>query len=376
MSIHVALHHKTHYKYDRLVNLGPQVVRLRPAPHSRTRILSYSLKIKPEKHFINWVQDPQSNYAARLVFDQPTREFCVEVDLVAEMSVLNPFDFFLEPQAENFPFTYDPALDHELAPFQRKCALSPKFTKYLAAFREEVFGKPGQEPKKEEPKKAGVEASGKPKLRTIDFLVALNQRLWKDIKYTIRLEPGVQESEETLEKLSGSCRDSAWLLCQMFRHCGIASRFVSGYLIQLKPDVKSLDGPSGAEKDFTDLHAWTEVYLPGGGWIGLDPTSGLLAGEGHIPLACTPDPTSAAPISGAVDECECEFSFEMDVKRIYESPRVTLPYTDEQWTKIESLGHAIDADLKKGDVRLTMGGEPTFISIDDPDGPEWNFTAV
>ncbi len=369
--IHVALRHKTHYKYDRLVNLGPQVVRLRPAPHSRTRILGYSLKIKPEKHFINWMQDPQSNYAARLVFDQPTREFCVEVDLVAEMSVLNPFDFFLEPQAEIFPFAYDPALDHELAPFQRKCWLTPKFMKYLAALRKDILGETKRRTKKER-----LEIPEKDKPRTIDFLVAVNQRLWKDIKYTIRLEPGVQTPEETLEKMSGSCRDSAWLLCQLFRHCGLASRFVSGYLIQLKPDVKSLDGPSGAEKDFTDLHAWCEVYLPGGGWIGLDPTSGLLAGEGHIPLACTPDPSSAAPISGAVDECECEFSFEMNVTRVHESPRVTLPYTDAQWEKIESLGHAIDADLEKGDVRLTMGGEPTFVSIDDPDGAEWNFTAV
>ena len=377
MSIHVALHHRTRYKYDRLVNLGPQVVRLRPAPHSRTRILSYSLKISPEKHFINWMQDPQSNYAARLVFDQPTREFCVEVDLVAEMSVLNPFDFFLEPQAETFPFEYDHVLDHELEPFQLKCWLTPKFTKYLKALRADLLG----EKTLRRAKKSGRAGSPQPpagskKLRTIDFLVAINQRLWKDIQYTIRLEPGVQTPEETLAKSSGSCRDSAWLLCQLLRHCGMAARFVSGYLIQLKPDVKSLDGPSGAEKDFTDLHAWTEVYLPGGGWIGLDPTSGLLAGEGHIPLACTPDPSSAAPISGAVDQSECDFSFEMNVTRVHESPRVTLPYSDEQWKKIESLGHAIDADLKNGDVRLTMGGEPTFVSVDDPDGAEWNFTAV
>ncbi|HTV61514.1 MAG TPA: transglutaminase family protein [Verrucomicrobiae bacterium] len=375
MSIHVALHHKTRYRYDRLVSLGPQVVRLRPAPHSRTRILSYSLHIAPEKHFINWMQDPQSNYSARLVFPEPTREFCVEVDLVAEMAVLNPFDFFLEPPAEKFPFEYDAALDHELEPFQRKCWLTPEFMKYLKAIR--ATFPDGKKPPAAKKKKTATKPEPEiPKPRTIDFLVAVNQRVWKDIKYTIRLEPGVQTPEETLEKASGSCRDSAWLLCQLLRHCGLASRFVSGYLIQLKPDVKALDGPSGAEKDFTDLHAWTEVFLPGAGWIGLDPTSGLLAGEGHIPLACTPDPASAAPISGAVDECKCDFGFEMSVTRIHESPRVTLPYTDEQWSRIESLGHGIDADLKKGDVRLTMGGEPTFVSIDDPDGVEWNFTAV
>ncbi|HXB59706.1 MAG TPA: transglutaminase family protein, partial [Candidatus Acidoferrales bacterium] len=375
MSIHVALHHRTHYKYDRLVGLGPQIVRLRPAPHSRTRILSYSLHIEPKKHFINWQQDPQSNYLARLVFHEQTTEFLVEVDLVAEMAVLNPFDFFLEPEAEKFPFEYDRVLDHELEPFQLKCWLTPKFTKYLKAIRAELLGEKTLRVSKSR-RTAGKNPSTFPKPRTIDFLVAVNQRLWKDIKYLIRLEPGVQAPEETLEKMSGSCRDSAWLLCQLFRHCGLAARFVSGYLIQLKADVKALDGPSGAEQDFTDLHAWCEVYLPGGGWIGLDPTSGLLAGEGHIPLACTPDPQSAAPISGAMDECETEFSFGMGVTRIYESPRVTLPYTDEQWKRIESLGHAIDTDLKRGDARLTMGGEPTFISIDDPDGPEWNFTAV
>ena len=325
MSIHVALHHRTHYRYDRLVTLGPQIVRLRPAPHSRTRILSYSLRVLPEKHFINWQQDPQANYLARFVFEQPTKEFLVEVDLVAEMAVFNPFDFFLEPEAERFPFTYDAALDHELEPFLRKCELTPNFTAYLAKAKATLYASPGKQ-----------------KPRSIDFLVGLNQLLWKDIKYLIRLEPGVQTPEVSLTNLSGSCRDSAWLLCQLFRHCGLAARFVSGYLIQLKADQKSLDGPSGAEKDFTDLHAWCEVYLPGAGWVGLDPTSGLLAGEGHIPLAATPDPQSAAPISGAVDECETEFDFEMSVTRIFESPRVTLPYSDAQWAAIEKLGHAVD----------------------------------
>ncbi len=360
MSIHVALHHRTRYRYDRPVSLGPQVVRLRPAPHCRTRILGYSLKVEPQGFFLNWQQDPQSNYLARVVYPEKVREFDVTVDLVAEMSVYNPFDFFLEPKAENFPFEYDPILDHELEPFQHCVEGTRRFGTYLRSIQKELIV---------------LDSEGKGP-RTIDFLVGINQRLWKDIAYLVRLEPGVQTPEETLAKGSGSCRDSAWLLCQLLRHCGLATRFVSGYLIQLTADVDSLDGPNGPEEDFTDLHAWCEVYLPGAGWLGLDPTSGLLAGEGHIPLACAPDPTSAAPITGGVEKSEVEFSFEMSVHRLYESPRVTLPYTDEQWEAIEALGRAIDADLSTGDVRLTMGGEPTFISIDDYEGEEWNNAAL
>ncbi|WP_394238792.1 transglutaminase family protein [Pseudomonas anguilliseptica] len=351
MSIHIALHHVSHYRYDRAVNLGPQVVRLRPAPHSRTRVLSYALKVEPGEHFINWQQDPQGNYLARLVFPEKTRELKIEVDLVAEMAVFNPFDFFLEPYAEKIPFTYTEGEQLELAPYLVKLPAGKLFAKYLASIE-------------------------RTPLPSVDFLVALNQRLSTDISYLIRLEPGVQTPEESLEKGSGSCRDSAWLLVQLFRHLGLAARFVSGYLIQLKADVKSLDGPSGTEVDFTDLHAWCEVYLPGAGWIGLDPTSGLFAGEGHIPLACSPEPSSAAPISGGVDECECEFSHEMWVERIWEAPRVSKPYSETQWQAIVDLGQKIDEDLQEQDVRLTMGGEPTFVALDYPDDPEWNTAAL
>ena len=351
MSIHVALNHVTHYRYDRPINLGPQIVRLRPAPHSRTRILSYSMRVEPATHFINWQQDPQSNYLARLVFPDKTTSFRIEIDLVAEMAVLNPFDFFLEPSAEHYPFTYEPELATELAPYMIKAPATKAFEAYLAAVPRE-------------------------KTPTNDWLVALNQRLQRDIGYLVRMEPGVQTPEETLTKLSGSCRDTGWLLVQLLRHLGLAARFVSGYLIQLKSDVKSLDGPSGTEIDFTDLHAWCEVFLPGAGWIGLDPTSGLLAGEGHIPLACSPEPGSAAPVSGAIDECETTFEHSMSVTRVWEAPRVTLPYTEEQWATIDKLGHQVDDDLRRNDVRLTQGGEPTFVSVDDREGAEWNTEAM
>ena len=351
MAIHAALNHVTHYKYDRAVNLGPQTVRLRPAPHCRSKVVSYSLRVEPAKHFINWQQDPFANFQARLVFPEPTTEFRVTVDLVVEMAVYNPFDFFLEPSAEKFPFRYTPELAEELVPYLACEPLTPLVSAYL----EKIDRKPRA---------------------TIDFLVELNQRLQRDVRYLIRMEPGVQTPEDTLRLASGSCRDSGWLLVQLLRRLGLAARFVSGYLIQLAPDVKALDGPSGTEVDFTDLHAWCEVYLPGAGWVGLDPTSGLLAGEGHIPLACTPQPSGAAPIEGVVDDSKVEFSHHMQVTRIHESPRVTRPYTEEQWADVLALGASVDAALQAGDVRLTMGGEPTFVAVNDRDAAEWNTDAL
>ena len=351
MPIRVALDHKTVYQYDRLVSLSPHVIRLRPAPHCRTPIASYSLKIEPSGYFINWQQDPQSNYLARVVFPERVRSFSIQVGLVAEMTIINPFDFFLEDYAEKFPFPYAQSLSKELAPYLEILPAGPRLRELLDS----------------------IDRS--PRL-TMDSLVSLNQRLQRMVRYLIRMEPGIQTCEETLTLASGSCRDSAWLLVQVLRHLGLAARFVSGYMIQLKPDVKPLEGPEGPGHDFTDLHAWAEVYLPGAGWVGLDPTSGLLAGEGHLPLAATPEPASAAPVTGTVSECQVEFAHEMSVSRIHEDPRVTLPYTDSQWQRIEALGHKVDSDICTGDIRLTMGGEPTFISIDNMDGDEWNVAAV
>ncbi len=351
MAIKVALQHITHYTYDRPVALGPQVIRLRPAPHCRTKISSYALKILPQKHFINWQQDAQGNWLARLVFPEKATQFRIEVDLHAEMVVFNPFDFFIDPYAEAFPFNYANDILAELAPY----------------FELEPSNGPLDD---------FVRTIDKSNKRTIDFLVDLNAQIQSMIRYVIRMESGVQSPDETLALRSGSCRDSAWLLIQILRRLGFAARFVSGYLIQLKEYIDPIEGPTGTDHDFTDLHAWVEVYIPGAGWIGLDATSGLLCGEGHLALCSAPHFRSCAPVSGVVEPAECNFNFEMHVVRLKEPPRITAPFSDEEWKKLEALGDRVDEDLAHQDVRLTMGGEPTFVSIDDFESSEWNTAAV
>ena len=351
MSIKAALYHLTHYHYDRPVILDPQIIRLRPAPHGRTRIISHSLKVSPVDHFVNYQQDPYGNWLARYVFPNPVNELKIEVDLIADMTVYNPFDFFVEESAETWPFTYQNDIRADLVIYREIEPLSA----HLSAFLQKIDRTPRN---------------------TVDFLVELNMLVAQAVGYVIRMEPGVQTPEQTLESGRGSCRDSSWLLVQILRHLGFAARFVSGYLIQLKPDLVSLDGPKGADHDFTDLHAWAEAYLPGAGWIGLDPTSGLLTGESHIPLAATPHFSNAAPISGVASFAEVDFKFDMQVSRVAETPRITKPFSEESWQKLNALGQQVDQSLFEGDVRLTLGGEPTFVSTEDYEAGEWNTDAV
>ncbi|MEZ5211066.1 DUF2126 domain-containing protein [Gordonia sp. (in: high G+C Gram-positive bacteria)] len=357
MTIKVAIEHRTVYRFDRAVKVFPHTIRLRPAPHSRTPVEAYSLQIEPAEHFLNWQQDIYGNYLARVVFPEPTDRLSVTVGLVADMTAINPFDFFIDDDAEYAGFTYPAELTDDLAPYLRPVddhegrGPAPAVVAFADRFRDPEDG------------------------RTIDYLVRINNAVQQAVGYSVRLEAGVQTPEHTLASAIGSCRDSAWLLISVLRQLGLAARFVSGYLVQLTSDVAALDGPDGPDADFTDLHAWAEVYLPGAGWVGMDATSGLFAGEGHIPLSATPEPSGAAPITGAVEPCHATMDYRNTVTRIHEDPRVTLPYTDDQWHDILALGAQVDQTMAESDVRLTMGGEPTFVSIDDQTADEWTTAA-
>ena len=394
MSIRAAVLHRTEYTYDRAVDLGPQVIRLRPAPHARTPVSGYAMKLtlehgsstggKPHRvePFVNWQQDPQANWLARVVVPEAVTRFAVEVSLRCDLSPINPFDFFLDAEAEAFPFAYGDDLSRQLAPYLERLAgpaVDTGFESMLNEVRELTATPDGGEPP-----------------RTIDAVTAVNRLVQERLGYRLRFEAGIQTPEETLACGEGSCRDSAWLLVQLLRGLGLAARFVSGYSVQLAPDVKPLEegAAAGVASDVVDLHAWAEVYLPGAGWVGLDATSGMMTGEGHIPLAATADPGSAAPIEGSFapasglagkpevagvstpNPVQVGFAYSVTVVRDFEDPRVTKPFDDAAWSRVDELGRAIDQRLSDGDVRLTMGGEPTFVAADKPAHPAWNTAAL
>jgi uncharacterized protein (DUF2126 family)/transglutaminase-like putative cysteine protease len=348
------LQHRSRYGYEKPATLGPHTIRLRPATHTKAKIETYGLHVDPPCK-LQWQQDPAGNHVARLTFDAtPVKALELLVEMAVDVRPVNPFDFFVDAACMTMPFAYPPELTQDLSPY-----LDTSDSEYAHGEGFDAFQR-------------DLPVSGK----TIDVLVALNRAVHDRLRYVIREEPGVWTPEETLREGRGSCRDSAVLLVALFRSRGLAARFVSGYLIQLTDEGMIPDEPKGVSRDVVDLHAWAEVYLPGGGWVGFDGTSGLLCGEGHIPLACSARPLAAAPLDGTSDVVATDLSFEMKVGRLGHEPRPTAPFPEETWTELVASGDRVDLALNEHKIELTVGGEPTFTSRLHPEEPEWNEGAL
>jgi uncharacterized protein (DUF2126 family) len=353
--VRLLLRHRSRYGYERPAALGPHDVRLRPAAHVKAKVETYALHVAPPGARVHWQQDPAGNHVARLAFHAGQRVPYLDllVELAVDISPVNPFDFFVDPRCEKMPFRYPEELARELAPY-----LDGDDPAYRGGPHLDVFLAP-------------LPREG----RTIDLVVALNAAVHARLRYVIREEAGMWTPEQSLAEGRGSCRDSAVLLVAALRSRGLAARFVSGYLVQLTDEGMIPNQPRGIGRDVVDLHAWAEVYLPGGGWVGLDATSGLLCGEGHIPLACAAHPAAAAPIVGTSDVAAVT-TFEMSVMRLGHEPRPTAPFSEETWQALLASGERVDVALAERGVQLTVGGEPTFTTLVHTDAPEWNGAAL
>jgi uncharacterized protein (DUF2126 family)/transglutaminase-like putative cysteine protease len=353
--VRLFVQHKTAYQYPKPAALGPHLIRLRPAAHTKAKIETYSLKIAQPCE-LRWQQDPAGNWVARVSFPKGSRydALNITVEMAVEIHPVNPFNFFLDESAEEAPFRYGPEVLRALEPYveapDERDSRSPRLRSFLDELPREG--------------------------RTVPLLVELNRRVKQRVRYIIRDDPGIFTPEETLAQGRGSCRDSAALLIAILRARGFAARFVSGYLVQLTDEGMVPDEPKGVGRDVVDLHAWTEVFLPGAGWIGFDSTSGLLCGEGHIPLSATANPALAAPLDGTSSEAASRVSFETLIARLGHEPRPTQPYEEKVWQALLAAGDAADNRLDQFGVRLTMGGEPTFTSREHPEAPEWNTEAL
>ncbi|MCK8495503.1 MULTISPECIES: transglutaminase family protein [Spirosoma] len=287
MAIWVQLTHQTLYQYERMVYLSTQLIRLKPTAYCQAVIEDYSLTIQPANHVLHWQQDPFGNFIARVDFLEKVTRLSIQVQLTANLQSINSFDFLIDEYALFFPFEYTDSLQHDLAPYRGATEHGAYLTQWIG------------------------QISHQSRQETVSFLINLTQQVCQAIIYQVRLQPGVQAADETLRRSTGSCRDCAWLLVQLVRKLGLAARFVSGYLVELSDSLS--DTSTDATRDSLALHAWTEVYLPGAGWLGLDPTSGMVVTEAYIPLASSPDPVGAAVISGTTDSAQATLSYSSTV---------------------------------------------------------------
>ncbi len=338
MSTRISLRHRIEQRFSRAVRLSTHWLRLRPAPGGRSRVTAYSLKVEAQPHWLNWLRDPLENYVGRLDFPEPVTRLGLDVELIAELEPMNPFDFLVEPYAAEYPFDYPKQLQKELAPYLAAPASGARLDAWLDALD--------------------------PRLGYImDFLRQVNSRVNASVPRVLPADSGAIDLEATLASGTGSSRAVAWLATLALRDLGMAARLVSGYRVFLTRE------PSAS------LHAWTEVYLPGAGWVGMDPAGGLFTHEGYLPLAAAPDPLRAQPLVGYHEACEEELAESVSIRRL-ESDAPGRPFPGVGWGDVQAVGRQMDADLRAADVELTVQTELSFVPAGEPHLPEWNRTAL
>lgn len=341
MSTRIALTQRYEYRFSRSVQLSTHWLRLRPAPHTAGRISAYSLRVHAETHYLNWLRDPFENHLARLDFPDPTDAVTLEIDLIAELEPVNPFEFLVEPFAASHPFDYPEQLRKELAPYLRRGTSGSKLNQFLKKLK----------------LKSGY---------ITEQIGAINEYVSNALAVTGPGNPGAIDLETVLHQGHGSAWELAWLLTLTLRNVGLAARVTQGYRIFL--DAK-------AKTDTVSNHAWSEVFLPGAGWVGLDPCGGLFINEGYIPLASAPEPLRVLPIAGYRECCEETFNETISIRRL--SPKISSwPLNESQWADLKNLGHYIDSDLNAQNIKLAMAGGLSFVSAIDTQSPEWTVAAL
>ncbi|MGI9212205.1 MAG: transglutaminase family protein, partial [Methylococcaceae bacterium] len=351
MSTLVALLHHIEQTYGSRRTVPTHWLRVRPAPHTRPDITAYTIKVTSEPHFLNWVRDPFENYIARLDLPEPVASLGLTVELLADLTPINPFDFLTEPEAAHYPFDYSEQTRKELAPYLNM----PPPGSRLTAWLKRLDRSPGY---------------------IVEVLSRINKTVHEQVK-RLGLDwspafPGMESStvggialEEVLISGGFSPWQAAWLLTLTCRHLGLAARFTSGYRIFL--------GVSKESSDTASLHAWCEVFIPGAGWVGLDPSAGVHTHEGYIPLASTPEPTRALPLTGL--DTRYPLHHTVKVKRLLAMPTPN-PYTEAQWADLNASGRRVNELLTEQGIRLANSQTLSFVSLAHAYAPEWSTVAL
>lgn len=274
------IHHHTIYRYDTSVTFSPHYLRLKPQESDVCDTLSYTLDVSPPCS-VYWSEDIIGNHVAKCIFSTPSDILDIRTVLEVSLGEKNPFAFIVDEYAENYPFAYRPYEQNGLQYYLQVQEQGELFTQWVARF-------------------------SPLSMYVVSMLREVANAIAMEIRYEKRHEPGYLPAEQTLAEKQGSCRDTAWLLMQTLRALGLASRFVSGYLLQPEDDVPDVD---------IEYHAWVECYIPGAGWVGIDATSGLFTAEHHIALASDAFPENTAAVIGTTSPAISVLDYKLTCKK-------------------------------------------------------------